>query len=405
MRLALMLCRFPLLESELSGLASDVANSCGQVQDWELFMRLADHHRITSLIARNASSIVAPLPHAVSVRLRTQSSRNAIESFRYLAEVQRLLRIFEEAGIKARVIKGVALSMQAYGDVSTRDVGDIDLLVAPSDAARADRILQRHDEVSQGYVRTDPDCILTPGRFAAYIETFKDFTYQPAATANIASPSNFEIDLHWRLFRNPYMPGNGVADLQGTFVSAGAMQLHTLSPQANLLYLAVHGAVDGWTRLKAVADIAALWKGMGAAEQQVAMTVARQTRVLPYLHSALLLAVEWMGASGLPDPSMSAGEIKLAIDIATRARKNMEEHHFLPPLRESSSWIAKRHEFSLYPSWQYRRAILRRVLYRPRAWSRFDLPDKWFHLYPLLSPVEWLLFRLDRFRLRQSRRP
>ena len=395
-RLTLLLCRFPLVEVESSDLHSAVALACSLITDWDHFLRLVKHHRVTSLVLTNAQTLAASLPGAVYAELRARSASNAIESFRYLAEVQRLLKLFDEAGIEASVFKGVALSLQAYGDVSKRDVGDIDLLVAPEHARKADMLLREGTGDGRTFRRIDPSGLLTPRRYDAYVNSFKDFTYQPEWTSGDGEQACFEVDLHWRLFRNPYMPGNSLAEQPRAVASAGSIQLRTFSPRVNLLYLSVHGAVDGWSRLKAVADVAALWKTSSHTDKEAATDLARETGVLPYLQAALLLASQWIGGLDLPNLPMSREQARLSRAVTGKARATMEGNGFLPPLREPSSWKMKRDEASLHASTRYHGAIMRRMWYRPRVWSRFNLPDTCFHLYPLLSPVEWLLFRLDR---------
>ena len=396
-RLSLLLCRYPILDGERAELQDQVSNVCSQAIDWPKFLQLVYHHRIVSLVLTNAQRLAAALPASVYEQLRSRSSDNAIESFRYLAEVQRLLALLKRGGIQATVIKGVALSIQAYGDVSTRDVGDIDLLIAPEHAHRADTLLLEGDQEGRSFQRSEPIGKLTSRRHAAYITSFKDFTYQPALRTGGKERSGFEVDLHWRLFRNPYMPGNSLAEEPRASVSAGSIKLESFSQQVNVLYLSVHGALDGWSRLKAVADVAALWKASSLAEQKLTIALAVKMEVLPYFQGALLLASEWIGGFPYPDITMSAEQTKLSAAITAKARTAMEENGFLSPLREASSWKMKQYEASLSRSKAYRLAILRRIWYRPRVWSRFNLPDRLFHLYPLLSPIEWLLFRWDRF--------
>ena len=77
-----------------------------------------------------------------------------------------------------------------------RDAGDIDLLVAEKDIFAAGEILR-----GEGYVRFEPRARLTPRRLQSYIAHQKDFSYDHSL-AGVA------IDLHWRLFRNPFLPAN-----------------------------------------------------------------------------------------------------------------------------------------------------------------------------------------------------
>ncbi len=51
-------------------------------------------------------------------------------------------------------------------------------------------------------------------------------------------------------------------------------------------------------------------------------------------------------------------------------------------------------ELRLRRTFRYRRELLLRVLFRARMWETIPLPDSLFGIYPLLSPFEWVLFRL-----------
>ena len=125
--------------------------------------------------------------------------------------------------------------------------GDIDLLVAEKDIFKAGEILQ-----AQGYVRFEPQARLTPRRLRSYLAHQKDFSYEHPATGMV-------IDLHWRLFRNPFLPANARLEEVGEdWITLGSERIPTLPALRLLLYLCVHGALDGWLRLKWLADIGAL---------------------------------------------------------------------------------------------------------------------------------------------------
>jgi hypothetical protein len=374
-RLLLLLCRHPAERID----SADATQLSSSVNDWDRFLQLAAHHRVASLVAKNAPVFHLP-PHVVD-QLRTRAASNAVEVFRFLTEVRRLLELLASAGIEATVLKGVPLSLQAFGDVATRDVGDVDLLIQPEQAEAADLLLQ-----ANRFVRKDPAVKLTPRRRASYSRHFKDYTYEPAS---MQSAGGFEVDLHWRLFRNPQMPGNQTLAKVTETITAGSLRLKTLQRTAQLLYLAVQGALDGWTRFKAVADIAALWNAIPDSGE--ASALAKECGVFPHLHAALLLAEAWIGGLDLPE-SLRSQSFGLCQGIVQHAQHAMASSNYLPELRDTSSWSMKRYEASLHGALGYKWGIARRVLFRPRVWNLFDLPDPLFPLYPLLSPAEWLLF-------------
>ena len=132
-----------------------------------------------------------------------------------------------------------------------RDIGDIDLLVGEKDIFKAGEILR-----SLAYLRFEPQARLTPRRVRSYVAHQKDFSYEHRGGGIV-------IDLHWRLFRNPFLPANAtLAEVGEEWLMLGADRIPTLPAPRLLLYLCVHGALDGWLRLKWLADIAALLRTM-----------------------------------------------------------------------------------------------------------------------------------------------
>ena len=166
--------------------------------DWDYFLSLCRHHRVVSLVYRGLSAAAAPVPEPTLAALRAAANENAVSVFRYLSETRRLCDLLEQAGVPVLVLKGVPLSQAVFGDASVRDVGDIDLLIAPQAEETADRIL-----IADNFFRNDPSAPLTPRRRLSWQRHGKDYTYR-------SNRDDFEIDLHWRLFRNPHMPGNAL---------------------------------------------------------------------------------------------------------------------------------------------------------------------------------------------------
>jgi hypothetical protein len=246
----------------------------------------------------------------------------------------------------------------------------------------ADRLLR-----DLGYRGLFPLERFTPRQFAFYRTHWRDNAYQNPTTG-------FEIDLHWRLFRNFAMPGAGLcATPAGQSISFGDFQVETLMRRENLLYLCVHGAFDGWLFLKSLADVGAQVRTMRVAEQESLAILAEGYGILPELSAALTLvrrylAMDHWSTRLLPqnDPTVRR--------ILRYAERTLVQGGFLAEREDIPHTTTMAFEFGLRPNLRYRFELLLRVLYRARMWQTFPLPDSLFFLYPLLSPVEWALFRL-----------
>src|ERR1700679_1132444 len=174
--------------------------------------------------------------------------------------------------------------MVAFQDPALRARGDIALRGAERDIFRVEDIVRAY-----GYQRFEPRAHLTPRRLRSYLAHQKDFSYEHP-TAGIV------IDLHWRLFRNQFLPANaGLAEVGVDWLALGSERLPTLPVSRLLLYLCVHGALDGWLRLKWLADIGALLRSMTAEQLKATAEAAAQQQALPELSAAIFLCQEVLG--------------------------------------------------------------------------------------------------------------
>ena len=373
--------RWPQDETAIARLRSS-----SDTVDWESFRHLAEHHRVLPLAQRALRSAEVVLPQHVGFTLKHAATRNAYAAMRYLAEAGRLSSLLGAGGIPVRLLKGVPLSQCAFDDWSLRDVGDLDLLIAPEHEEQADACL-----LADGLRRHEPAATLTPRRRRSYRKHAKDYTYDPGV-------AGFEIDLHWRLFRNPRMPGNDLAAAAPEYLVVGGTPLQVLPQVHSFLYLCVHGTLDGWYRMKPLADVAALWRKFSVGERAECIVLARREEIAPELAAAVLLALylDLLDAVEVPDSLVLQGADRTTRRIVDRALGQLHAFHSMPQAASAGSWELKRYELSLRRSLPYRVEIVKRVLFRPRVWERFDLPDAWYPLYGLLSPIEWLLFHGSR---------
>lgn len=352
---------------------------------WPHLLEIVEHHKVVPLFSRNLSRF-APgyMPDEQAAALRAGSVTNAHLSLGRIGHLIALDRLFREQEIDLRIFKGIPLAMTAFQDPTLRDAGDIDLLVAEKDIFRAGEILE-----SQGYVRIEPQARLTPRRLRSYLAHQKDFSYEHPAAGMI-------IDLHWRLFRNSFLPANARLEEVGEdWVNFGSERIATLPALRLLLYLCVHGALDGWLRLKWLADIGALLHTMTPEQLTSAATAAAEQEALPQFSAAILLCHDLLGwdLHLLPKECLDRNDHSVAHIL--RFGKRLLTSNRYRPIREriaSPRWFLN--EYLLHSSLPYRLDLIKRSLFRPRIWQTFDLPDALFPLYALLSPFEWLGFHL-----------
>lgn len=195
--------------------------------------------------------------------------------------------------------------MLAYGAIQRRQFGDIDLLVRPTDARRAARLLK-----DAGY-RTLGGAGDLPERVTRTMPLAKDIA--------IRHPGNRQIvELHWRMTDNLHEHPVRDRDVLQRVELAPRAAVPTLATDALFAYVCNHGAAHIWARLRWLADVAALLVREPDSGDRLwhAAVARRQTRAAA---SAILLAGHFFGTP--PPPSFSApASLRLKLLVALSRR-------------------------------------------------------------------------------------
>ena len=359
--------------------------------DWNVFLDMVALHRLTPIIFHNLAEYVSDVvPPPILMRLERETTAKGLAALQNLSELLRLQKLLSEAAIDLRILKGIPLAILAYDNPGLRESGDIDLLIKEKDIAAAHDLLSR-----QGYVREEPHGELTPRRFAYYTAHWKDFVYFHPTTGH-------SVELHWRLTRNRAMSGALPANPESSsWINSGSAEIHCLSFDDLFLYLCVHGALDGWMRLKSLADIVSLCRDISASELERLVGLANRAGVLPEVSAALLLANRVFGVNivSLGTLPASHGTVQHILKFSWFAISS-NDYQLRREEITGQQWV--RYELGLRSGLYYRWQVLQRIFFRTRVWSAVNLPDSLFLLYPFVSPFEWLFFHSARRKERRE---
>jgi hypothetical protein len=354
--------------------------------DWQRFLRLVQHHRLVPLVSHNLLASFAdsapPEPHLWLTQLRQLSVASAHQSLRCLAELRRVVQKLQTHAISVRVLKGLPLAQSVFGDLGLRSPGDIDLLIDEASIGETDLVLRGLGY--RGFFQIDR---LSAKRLSFYRSHWKDLVYFNPATG-------LEVDVHWRCFRNRAMPGATLCSTaEHESVTFGGFEVETLPRMESLVYLCVHGTLDGWLYLKSLADVAAQVREMTEAELDSLASVAASHGVLPELSAALILVRRYLAMDHWS--ARLLGESDPTVEHSLRYADRVLVHgSFLAGRDSIPIATTMAFELGLRRNFRYRFELLLRVLFRARMWETIPLPDFLFGMYPLLSPFEWAIFRL-----------
>ena len=348
--------------------------------DWELFVRVARRHRIDGLVFQGLGASVS-VPDTVKATLRAAAERQANKGLALAAENLRVSQLLQEAGIPCASLKGASLSMLTFGTLALRHSRDIDLVVPPEHALRADEVL-----AASGYGLQMPIGPHSLAQKAHWIRQRKHFEY--------ISNKKIALELHWRLFDNPRLFRAELNPATSMEVPIFAKRsLRTLPMPDLLLYLCVHGANHMWFRLKWLADLHALLRQSGPETLERLLADGKKQGCERAVSQALALMRGLYGFSlGAIRPPVDAAASALVQEAlhAMTAGKAAAELETVP---FATSRVAAA-RFRLKAGWSFRLAETRAVLADEHDRKSLRMPHAMRFLLPLIRVPMWLWRRL-----------
>lgn len=359
-------CRWPRTAESISHI-----QRLARAVDWDRVVAVTKRHRVQGLVADGLRAAGLEVPHGIG-----QSSRNLqIHNLAMTAEIARLRDGLAARQVDCLFVKGLALAILAYGTTELKMSLDIDVLVAPRDIEAACEVLTR-----MGYHREVPDASVPPEGLGAWVQHFKETSWRHPALGTC-------VDLHGRLATNPrFIAGIGLDSPRQLVEITKGSAVATLGPDHLMVYLCVHGAESAWTRLKWLADLAALVSAMSEEDLRRVEALARSMGAQRCMAQGLLLAEMLLGlplgprGARLKQSAINRYMARLA-GYAFRGTYEIRPYRFD---RLKALPILVSH-FLMAPGWRYKRAELASKLSSPRDRAHGRLPARLSYLYPLLG--------------------
>jgi hypothetical protein len=211
--------------------------------DWTEFLRMAEHHGVLPLAARNLVEHVSGLRPEINRALRSAYEENLRRSLWFTAELARIVQCFERSQLRAVPYKGPILAQSIYGNPGLRSFSDLDFLISPADFERAKQAL-----AEIGY---RPSADFTPAVERFWLWMGYERSFDSAAGKHL-------VELQWALLPYFYAVDLRVEDLLARAGSpvVGGCAVPCLTPEDSLVVLCLHAAKHLWTRLIWLSDIA-----------------------------------------------------------------------------------------------------------------------------------------------------
>jgi hypothetical protein len=198
--------------------------------------------------------------------------------------LHRVIELLSANGIAVIAFKGLALSIQAYGDLSLRNFCDLDLLIQTKDFHKIYDVL-----TSAGFRSHFP---LT-NRMKRYWMVFRrDFEFIDGK--NI-------LDFHHQMTQGPRRISLKEKTWQNQCtVELLSREIPVLSPEHSLLSICIHGTKDRWRTLRVIADISHLISRHPGLNWQTLVSDAKEIGCLRMLCVGLRLSRNLFRKTGKP---------------------------------------------------------------------------------------------------------
>jgi hypothetical protein len=210
--------------------------------NWFTLREFALRHQVLPLLYTRIKSLAEELILEQEMhKLRDLYLVNTQRNLRLTRMLLRVLDLFSEKGIECITLKGPVMAHQLYGDLSMRQVTDLDLLIHNRDYQRCSDVLMGADFLPVFVVSQKEQ----PWMLRA--ETELQFYYQDDI-----------LDIHWEISqRGVYYPLKTEQFWHRVqYLEKFGRTIPILSPENLFLLLCMHGAKHMWERLAWISDLA-----------------------------------------------------------------------------------------------------------------------------------------------------
>src|SRR2546426_971397 len=341
-----------------------VQNALWGELEWERLARLADRHGVLPQVY-SALAQAGEAPCAALSGLRPMYERSVHQALWLTRELLRIIECFDGHGIRALAYKGPALAEILYGNVTSRQFADLDILVSPDDLPKVRACL-----AELGY---EASLKLSPREERAYIAAGYELVFDLGEHRNL-------LEIQWRILPRFYAVD---FDIERLFDRAIAVDLcgravRTLCPEDLMLVLCAHAAKHAWTQLSWIREIGELSKSLQL-DWVAILNEAERLGICRILAVSLGLANNLLGTE-IPWAVQEYAQCDHEVEVVVhRVIPLLSQEENLDP--ESVSYF--RLMTDTRERWRDRARFLWRLAVTPGPgeWSVIGLPEPLFPLY------------------------
>jgi hypothetical protein len=252
-------------------------------ENWQCLVEACDYHQVSPIVFHRLQSrsdlIVSP---EVLEQLRARFYRISAYNHRLAVLLGEIVGQFEQHKIPSLALKGPAVALAAYGDLSLRQYEDIDVMVRVDDLPKAVELLFRRGfQPARGHAHRYEN-----------VKLYHEVTL-------VSSDQSCSVDLHWQLappYARAFGPNPEEIWSRATKLRLPGGDVPVLCREDLFLALCQHGTRHRWWQLKWLFDVAELLRKSETLDWSRIDKVMRMSPMaLPPASLAALLARDLLG--------------------------------------------------------------------------------------------------------------
>ena len=373
MQILVKSCKTDLSEKDIHFIESKLSTV-----DLSLFVSIVKRHGVLPLVYQvmkrldreSLALYTVPIQNFLD-EMKSINLSIARKNMQMSAELIRIMTLFKENNIEVLAFKGPTLAQMAYGDITLRQFGDLDILIHPDDISRTINLVSREQYI--------PEVHLKEGTKETFFECVNVIGFHKKST-------KIRVEIHWELLSKNYAITWEEKSLWRTreSIRINSKEIPILSVEQQLLYLCVHGAKHLFERLEWICDIDRTVKARADIDWQNLFDEAEKLGVRRMLYLGLALCQNFFGLE-LP------GIIKEKIEHDETVPKLISKIigiHFSGTLQEGKDYHSFGLLWSMRENFSDRLRFARLGLFAPKFddFVFLQLPRNLSFLYPLIRP-------------------
>ena len=310
----------------------------------------------------NSSSPHNAILFAFKQQYLSIAQRNMLMS----AELIHIMKLLKVHNIKALAFKGPALAQMAYGDITLRQFGDLDILIKKEDIKKVEALC-----LSMGYL---PYLKLTEVQKEVWYTYAKDMVFYHPQKKSV-------IEIHWLLLDADFPLQMDLNDIweQTNSVGLNKIPVGTFALESLLLYLCVHGSKHLWERIVWIKDIDMMIRTQNIDLDKVLID-AKKNDLMQMLLLGLYLSKKLFDTPLPKNIEESFKHEKILPELSNFVFKNWETQQSMFPNTKAM--------LKFFPKLKMKALYLHKVILKPskNEYMFIDLPKGLYWVYYFVRP-------------------